>query len=86
MARRHVTATEMMRVERKTPTGKGGFLGWGKYATRKLHNNQTAPKLVAFKTCMQSNMSGKSGSLKDIQEAFRESAHACKAKVANIVS
>lgn len=80
MARRHVVSTEMMKVERKTP--KGAYLGWGKYAIRKLTTNASSPKLLKYRGCVGGELSGKTFSdLKGVQEAFRDAAHACKARV-----
>lgn len=80
MARHKVVSTEMMRVERKTP--KGAYLGWGKYATRKLSTRATSPRLLKYRGCVAGELSGKTfGDLKGVQEAFKSAAHACKAKL-----
>jgi hypothetical protein len=79
MARHKVVAAEMMRVERKTP--KSPYLGWGRFATRKLHTYATSPKLLKYRGCLGGSLSGKSyANLKEVQEAFRNAAHACKLK------
>lgn len=80
MARKHVISTEMMTYERKAP--KTPFRGWGYTATRKLHTRATSPRLLKYRGCVASELTGKSfPDLKGVQDAFEAAAHACKAKV-----
>lgn len=80
MARRHVVATEMMQYERNAP--KGGYLGWGRYATRKLHTRATSPRLLKYRGCVAGEISGgKYGSLKAVQEKFKSAAAKCAREV-----
>ncbi len=82
MARRNVICTPMFKYRRTAP--KTEFLGWGFTAIRKETTEATSPKLLAYRSCVAGGMSRASGSLKVIQEKFRETAHACKAKVAGV--
>lgn len=84
MARRNVICTPMFKYYRKAP--KTPFLGWGFKAVRKETTEASSPKLLAYRSCVAGEMSGKSGTLKDIQEAFRATAHSCKAKVAGVAT
>ena len=79
MARRKVVATEMMVVKREAP--KTPFLGWGYEATRKLTTRAKSPKLLKYRSCIAGEMSGKSGTLRSIQEAFKAAAAKCKGMV-----
>lgn len=80
MARRKVVSTEMMTVERATP--KKPFLGWGKYATRKLRTRASSPRLLKYRGCVAGELAGKTfADLKGVQEAFASAAHSCKAKL-----
>ena len=77
MARRKVISTEMMRYERSPP--KSPYLGWGKFATRKLTTRATSPRLLKYRSCIASKLAGKNfANLKEVQEAFRKAAHECK--------
>lgn len=76
MARTKVVTTPMFKYKRSAP--KGEFIGWGFTAIRKATTEATSPRLLKFRSCVAGAMKGKSGSLKDIQEAFRGAAHACK--------
>jgi len=76
MARRHVITVPMYKYSRATP--KGEFLGWGNVAVRKATTEATSSRLLKYRSCIAGKMKGKSGSLKDIQEAFRAAAHSCK--------
>ena len=78
MARRNVVTTPMFKYKRSAP--KGEFLGWGYTAIRKESTEATSPRLLKFRSCVAGAMAGKSGSLKDIQEAFRAAAHNCAGK------
>lgn len=82
MARRQVICTPMFKYRRSAPATE--FLGWGFTAIRKETTEATSPKLLAYRSCVAGSMAGASGSLKDIQTKFRESAHSCKAKVAGV--
>jgi hypothetical protein len=63
-------------------TPKTPFLNWGKYATRKATTMATSKKLLGYRGCVAGQMAGKSYSnLKEVQEAFRAVAHACKGKM-----
>lgn len=84
MARRNVICTPMFKYRRSAP--KGEFLGWGYTAIRKETTEATSPKLLSYRSCMAGAMSGASGSLKDIQTKFRETAHSCKSKVAGVIT
>lgn len=77
MARRNVVTTPMYTYTRKAPTGE--FLGWGSRATRKATNEISSPKLIAHQNCMARLLSGKTGSLKTVQENFQKATAACKA-------
>ena len=76
MARRNVITVPMFKYKRKTPATE--FLGWGNVAVRKATTEATSPRLLKYRSCIAAKMAGKHGSLKDIQEAFRAAAHACK--------
>lgn len=78
MSRRHVIATPMMKVHRATP--KGEFVNWGPIATRKTTTEATSARLIKYRGCVAGKMKGASGSLKNIQEKFRDAAHECKGK------
>jgi len=82
VARRQVITTPMFKYKRAAP--KGPFLGWGFTAIRKESTEATSPKLLAYRGCVAGQMGGKRGTLEAIQIAFREAAHACKAKVAGM--
>jgi len=82
MARRKVICTPMFKYRREAP--RTPFLGWGFTAIRKESTEASSPKLLAYRSCVAGEMGGKSGTLKDIQEAFRGAAHTCKAKVAGV--
>lgn len=82
MARRMVICTPMFKYRRSAP--KTPFLGWGFTAIRKESTEASSPKLLAYRSCVAGAMSGASGTLKDIQEKFRETAHSCKSKVAGV--
>lgn len=82
MARRNVICTPMFKYRRSAP--KTEFLGWGFTAIRKESTEASSPKLLGYRSCVAGLMSGASGSLKDIQTKFRETAHSCKAKVAGL--
>lgn len=69
MARHKVEVTPMYRYRRDAP--KTPFLGWGTWAIRKVTNIVTDPRLIKINACMAREMSGKHGTLKDIQEHFR---------------
>lgn len=75
MARKNVITTPMFKYKRKSPDTE--FLGWGHTAVRKATTEATSPRLLNYRSCIAGKMSGQSGSLKDIQEAFRSAAHAC---------
>jgi len=75
MARRKVIATEMMKIKRRAP--KTPFLGWGYIQIRKLSTEATSPRLLKYRSCVAGVMSGKSGTLKDIQQAFKDAAPKC---------
>ncbi len=76
MARRNVITGAYFKYKRKAPATP--FLGWGYTAVRKASTEATSPRLLKYRSCVAGKMSGKTGTLKDIQEAFRASAHACK--------
>ena len=82
MARRNVICTPMFKYRRSAPNTP--FPGWGFTAIRKDSTETTSPKLLAYRSCVAGEMGGKSGTLKDIQEAFRGAAHSCKSKVSGI--
>jgi len=83
MSRHKVVVAEMMKVERATP--KTPFLGWGKFAIRKLSTVATSPGLRKYRGCVAGAMAGKSyANLKEVQEAFRSAAHACAAKLKGV--
>lgn len=82
MARRQVIVTPMFKYRRAAP--KTPFLGWGFTAIRKESTEATSPKLLGYRSCVAGVMVGKRGTLEAIQTAFREAAHACKAKVAGM--
>lgn len=84
MARRNVITTPMFKYRRAAP--KTPFLGWGFTAIRKETTEATSPKLLAYRGCVAGAMSGARGTLEAIQTKFRESAHACKAKVAGVAT
>ena len=80
MARKNVITTPMFSYKRKAP--KGEFLGWGYTATRKESTVAKSPRLLKFRSCVAGKLKGKKfGSLKEVQEAFRKSAHECKAEI-----
>ena len=80
MARRKVITTPMFKYRREAP--KSPFLGWGYVATRKATTEATSPRLLKYRSCIAGVMSGKHGTLKDIQTAFREAAKKCAAEAA----
>jgi len=84
VARRNVICTPMFKYRRSAP--KTEFLGWGYTAIRKETTEATSPRLLSYRSCMAGGMAGSSGSLKDIQTKFRETAHSCKAKVAGVAT
>jgi len=80
MARRKVVTVPMFKYERRAP--KTPFLGWGRYAIRKATTEATSPRLLKYRECIAGELSGKKfANLKEVQEAFREAAHKCKARV-----
>jgi hypothetical protein len=79
MARRKVVTTEMMTVKREAP--KTPFLGWGYEARRKLTTRAKSPRLLKYRSCVAGEMSGKSGTLREIQEAFKSAAAKCKGMI-----
>ena len=67
----------MFKYKRKTP--ESPFLGWGNIAVRKATTEATSPRLLKYRSCIASKLAGKSyTNLKEVQEAFRAAAHACK--------
>lgn len=76
MARRKVITGDYFKYKRSAP--KSPFIGWGYIAIRKASTEATSPRLLKYRSCVAGKMSGKSGNLKDIQEAFIAAAHACK--------
>lgn len=76
MARNNVVTTPMYTYTRKAPSGE--FLGWGSKATRKATNDITSPGLIAHNNCMARLLTGKTGSLKTVQENFQKATKACK--------
>jgi hypothetical protein len=83
MARHKVVSVEMMKVSRATP--KTPFIGWGKYAIRKLTTVASSPELLKYRGCIAGALAGKSyANLAEVQGAFRSAAHACKAKLAGV--
>jgi len=78
MARTKVITTPMFKYKRSAP--KSPFLGWGYVAVRKESTEATSPRLLKYRSCVAGEMSGKSGNLKEIQEAFRAAAHKCSGK------
>jgi len=80
MARRKVVVTPMFKYKREAP--KSEFLGWGYTAIRKESTEATSPRLLKYRSCVAGQLKGKTfGSLKEVQEAFREAAHKCKAQL-----
>jgi len=79
VARHNVICTPMFKYRRSAPRGE--FLGWGYTAIRKETTEAHSPRLLKYRSCMAGGMSGAHGSLKDIQTRFRDTAHACKAKL-----
>jgi len=76
MARHNVITGNYYKYKRKAPSSP--FLGWGYTAVRKASTEATSPRLLKYRSCVAGKMTGKSGTLKDIQEAFTAAAHACK--------
>jgi len=76
-------ATPKYEVKRKTPSTP--FLGWGATAYRSARTHATSPRLLKYRSCMAGAMSGKHGTLADIQTAFRAAAHSCSGRVKEVV-
>ena len=76
MARRNVIVEPMFKYKRKSPATE--FLGWGNVAVRKASTEATSPRLLKYRSCIAGKMRGKTGTLKEIQEAFRAAAHSCR--------
>ena len=78
MTRRKVIPTPMMEYERSPP--ETPYLGWGKRAIRKLTTKATSERLLKYRSCVAGKMRGETfANLKEVQEAFRDAAHECKA-------
>ena len=80
MARRKVITVPMFKYARDVPSTP--FLGWGKYAIRKATTEATSPRLLKYRSCIASKLKNKKfANLEEVQKAFREAAHHCKAQL-----